>query len=301
MNVDIFEENPSLKWYFIVSVPFMFMIMVGWYVLKHLLASGRQTPHQRGIYEHFFNDMATENPSLWSRGGPRGYITPKGRLAKIKWRLIKSWSAPEKTIHSDRQNNDDDDLGTVSQIKRFLIRRWTSQIAKDESPDQAAALSLEAGDYFHDDGGSEVEPSVVTEGLVGATELLVIPATPAVEGVFELPEPETRAAGVPLGRRLSFHRHRKSSSSNRNSGILVEEEDWNWLSERGKSGKQWAWRTSSSRERDGHESGAEGRSTRRHDADGRSGSHSSGANEGKNTHGDETVPETTHDTGTLHP
>lgn len=278
MNVDTFAEDPSMKWYFIVSVPFMLAVMIGWYVLKHFLASRRQTPHQRGIYEHFFNDMATDNPSLWSRGGPRSYITPKGRIAKIKWRLIKSWSAPQKTIRSDRQNNEDDDLGTVSQIKRYLIRRWTSQIARDESPDQASALSLEAGDHFHDDGDSEVAHSVVAEGLANATELLVIPATPAAEPVFEVPEPES-GSSLPHGRRLSFRRHRKSSSSNRNSGILVEEEDWHWLSERGKAGKQWAWRTSSSRERDGPGSGEEG-SMRRHGADGKADSHCSGTDEG---------------------
>ncbi|OAX77982.1 hypothetical protein ACJ72_07713 [Emergomyces africanus] len=265
MNVDTFADNPSIKWYFISCVPFMLSVLAAWYIVKHVIARQRQTPYQRGIYENFFHSMATENPSLWSRAGPRDYVHPKGRLARLKWYLIKRWTAPEKTIQAQRVADDHgvDSLGAISKLKRYLICRWTSQIAASRPVDPSSFGSLEAGEvsYGIETGDLAEEPHVVADGLAEATEMLVVPATPVVERVFAFEEPTARLA-VPAtdsttgdDERLSRswsrrHRHQSSNSSgNRNSGILVEEEDFRWLSERGKEGKRFMWRSSSSRDR----------------------------------------------------
>ncbi|KAK2757958.1 hypothetical protein FQN54_004364 [Arachnomyces sp. PD_36] len=255
MNVDTFSENPSIKWYFIASVPFMACILALWYIMKHVLARERQTPYQRGIYESFFHDMATNHPTLWSRVGPRDYIQPRSRMDKIKWLLIRRWSAPEKTIKptSDHETKPEDDLGAVSKMKRYFIRRWTSQIkAREKLTD--AELSLEDGE----DNISEPEKpdNIVPAGIAGAMEVLSAPATESMatkrltvpddtrnqQLVAEWPEPEDRTPQS--GVRRSRRRSRRSSSAARSSGVLVEEEDWHWLHEQGTEGR-WVWRSNS--------------------------------------------------------
>lgn len=254
MNVDTFAENPSIKWYFITAVPFMVCILALWYIMKHVLARERQAPYQRGIYESFFHDMATNSPTLWSRVGPRDYIQPKGRLDKFKWLLIRRWSAPEKTIKpTDHESKPEDDLGAVSKMKRYLIRRWTSQIQSRERLTNSE-LSLEDGD----DDSSDQE-GMVQGGLAGAMDVLTAPTTDTMASkrltvpedtrnqklVADWPEPVEQI--VPPARRRSLRRHRRSSSAARSSGVLIEEENWHWLQQQGKEGK-WVWRSSSSRD-----------------------------------------------------
>ncbi|PGH28677.1 hypothetical protein GX50_08580 [[Emmonsia] crescens] len=291
MNVDTFADNPSIKWYFISCVPFMLSVLAAWYIVKHVIARQRQTPYQRGIYENFFHNMATDNPSLWSRAGPRDYVRPKGRLARLKWYLIRRWTAPEKTIQAkpDTADHGVDSLGAVSKLKRYLICRWTSQIAASQPVDPSSVGSLEAGEANYDIEASDLaaESHVVAEGLAEATEMLVIPATPIVEGTFAFEEATARLA-VPaadtagdegrLSRRWSRrHRHQsRNSSGNTSSGILVEEEDFRWLSERGKEGKRFMWRSSSSRDRsEASKEGGEGKGEA--DKDNKQGGSASGA------------------------
>ncbi|EEP75680.1 predicted protein [Uncinocarpus reesii 1704] len=272
MNVDTFSGDPSIKWYFIASVPFMLGVMIVWYFWKHALTSQQNTPYRRGLYENFFNDLANANPSLWSQTGPRNYIIPQGRLAKIKWYLIKRWSAPEKTIRAGTASQEDD-LGVMARLKRRLIWRWTSQIARAEGVDQAS-LRLESGEAALEDIASDTQ-SVVVDGLANATELLAIPAAPAVERVFEEDRKQLQVPAVEerpsdehrrLGR-LSFHSHSRGSSAGKNSGILVEEEDWQWLSQLGREGKEWALRSASSRERSAQRKAAKEDAERAKDSD----------------------------------
>lgn len=243
MNVSTFKDDPSIKWYFVAVVPFMILVLIIWYILKHILARQRQTPYQRGIYETFFHDMAVANPTLWSRAGPRDYIVPSSRLDKFKWFLIQRWSAPEKTIRAPNADTEGgaatpDDLGAWSRCKRALIRRWTKEIRTlQPRRDDSSSTDLE--------GGSD--HGLLDEGLVNATEMLTVPYIQTAVG-DDLPtgllavNPRIR-----IQRQLSppgSGRARSSGSENRNSGLLVEEEDLGWLSEMGKQGKGW-WRPAS--------------------------------------------------------
>ena len=38
MNVDIFQSDPDVKYYFVSAVPMMIVVLVGWYFIKHFLA-----------------------------------------------------------------------------------------------------------------------------------------------------------------------------------------------------------------------------------------------------------------------
>lgn len=231
--------------------------MASWYIMKHALARERQTPYQRGIYESFFHDMATNNPTLWSRVGPRDYVQPKGRLDKIKWLLIRRWSVPEKTIKptTDREGRPEDDLGIVSKLKRYLTKRWTSQIQNRERL-LDTSLSLEYGD-----DGSDADITVPS-GLASAIEVLSAPATDSMAATRlavpedtrnrqplapEWPEPEDRTMPSTARRSRRRSRSRSRSSAGRSSGVLIEEENWYWLHDQGTEGK-WVWRSSSSRD-----------------------------------------------------
>ncbi|KAK2780954.1 hypothetical protein FQN52_001951 [Onygenales sp. PD_12] len=302
MNVDTFSSNPSIKWYFIASVPFMLCVLAAWYLLKHVIARQRQTPYQRGIYESFFHDMATENPALWSRAGPREYILPPSRLARFKWFLIRRWSRPEKTIRllagdeaGDAGGGAMASLGTWARFKQYLIRRWTDQIAAEGrvmmDGDEEAAGELQIFNLDDEVVGhhpataaeqqeqqQQQQPHLIADGLAEATELLSLPATLVVERALDQHQPPitaTQRLAVPPGggggggtgdggrrvqrRRSGLFRHRsRNSSGNRSSGILVEEEDALWLSERGREGKEFVWRSSGSRDRGRGEGDREG-------------------------------------------
>ena len=264
MNVDTFESNPSMKYYFITVVPFMLAVMVGWYALKHVLRFKAQVLPKKGIYESFYNEMAHANPTLWSRHGPRDYITPKGRISRLKWRLIRRWAAPEKTIKPELEKKNDvdpaNDLGTLNRFRRYLMRRWTEQL--ERAARSNVTLSLEDGDVVDDaDGKSETARSVIAEGLAEATEVMVIPATPAAEPIFDHDAPPQGPPGPPpltpgtegyfarvarpvdiLSRKLSFQSrweggqlHRRSSSGGGTSGVVVEEEDCGYVSSQNQS------------------------------------------------------------------
>ncbi|KAI4671461.1 uncharacterized protein J4E88_009126 [Alternaria novae-zelandiae] len=47
MNVSTFSENPPLKWWFIVSIPVLVIVLILWYGVKHNLATQRQNPMRR--------------------------------------------------------------------------------------------------------------------------------------------------------------------------------------------------------------------------------------------------------------
>lgn len=157
MNVDTFQNDPSIKWYFIAAIPFMIGVVAFYFFMKRGSSlDNRPSPHQRAVYESFFREMSETNPTLWSRNGPRDYVHVSGAAARIKWSLIKHWirRANLSTNNSSSMNNattmtpgaalvsdaedaisgraflQGDGTGTFSRIQRYFSRRWTSQIAK---------------------------------------------------------------------------------------------------------------------------------------------------------------------------
>ncbi|KAL8631978.1 hypothetical protein Q9189_002242 [Teloschistes chrysophthalmus] len=257
MNVDTFSGNPSIKWYFVSAVPLMTIVLILWYIIKHVLARRRQTPYQRGVYEHLFHDLAASYPQLWSRAGPRPFIRPQGMMGRLKWNLILYWNQADKTVRSGAPDpdSDDDDLGAWARCKRTLTRRWTSQL-RPAAPVGISSAALEEGSL--DDLGA------IGGGVSGVTELLALPATEHAEnlpgGMLRLPlSPGTRARqfrSSPL--RNSLDRpSSKGSSAGRDSGILVEEEALNWLQELGRRSHEFTERIGASGTR--QDSGSESR------------------------------------------
>ncbi|KAI4175872.1 MAG: hypothetical protein LQ343_001486 [Gyalolechia ehrenbergii] len=239
--VDTFSDDPSIKWYFAATVPLMLLVLILWYIVKHVLARRRQTPYTRGLYESLYRDLATSYPSLWSRSGPRQFIRPQGMMGRIKWSLILYWNRPEKTVRSDADSVDDD-LGAWARCKRMLTRRWTWQLRRT-APVGVSSSSLEEGSA---DG-----LGVISDGVSGVTELLALPATENAEnlpgGMLRLPvSPGAQARRQRASpQRSSLERpSSKGSSATRDSGILIEEEALNWLQELGRRSQEFTERIS---------------------------------------------------------
>ena len=227
MNVDLFVDNPSIKWFFISAVPLMVLVLISWYILKHMLVRNRQTPYSRGLYERLFLDLATRYPRLWSRSGPREYIVPRSRSQRFKWWLVRRWNEADRTIRNTLGAEDQfDGLGSWSKLKRILSRRWTAEIS---STDQ-----LKTNPQKFEEG----EGDTIAEGIEEVTEMLhiPIPRPPRSTDQAKLRVPHD------LNQRVSFisaTSHRASltgarpgsqgSSGTRNSGVMVEEQRPDWL------------------------------------------------------------------------
>ncbi|KAK7515999.1 uncharacterized protein IWZ02DRAFT_435293 [Phyllosticta citriasiana] len=172
MNVDTFDSNPSIKWYFISLVPlsiFVFCILFAFKRASSMSDKSGPSAVQRGAYEHLFHEFADQFPRLWSPNGPRQNIHPRGSFFHgLKWRLVKSWYDPDRTIHA-KAYNPAEDLGKMARLKRDFTRRWLKEL--NASPlsldvprlqDQASAAErgesdLESGDNrnsTHSNGSS---------------------------------------------------------------------------------------------------------------------------------------------------
>ncbi|EEA19631.1 hypothetical protein TMatcc_009768 [Talaromyces marneffei ATCC 18224] len=218
MNVDTFSNNPSIKWYFIAAIPFMFGVLTFYFLMKGGSSdSRRRSPHERIVYETFFQEMANRNPILWSRNGPRDYVHVEGRLARLKWSLIKHWLRPvdlvgsagvtattaaatttttapivpdaEGTISNGIRSaliGGGDGLNTLSRMQRYLSRRWTAQIANNATAttDTEMGLINMNDDEFEDlalasgDERLSGDHHSIGEGLTEVAEVLAAAAVP---------------------------------------------------------------------------------------------------------------------------
>ncbi|MCJ1471375.1 hypothetical protein MMC13_000014 [Lambiella insularis] len=224
MQVTIFSDTPSIKWYFVAAAPMMLGVFSSWYILKLFLDGARGSSYARGIYEHLFWEMATIYPTLWTRTGPRQSVHPNGMLERAKWWLITRWSAPERTIKIESVTEDSlfDGLGAWSRLKRRFIRQWTVQIQGKEKQQASAvpaaddvtltATGLELGKYFTN--LSQVAPNADPEALRVPLDM------------------NRRMSILADSSRRSGSAGRPStggSSAGRNSGVMVEEERLDWL------------------------------------------------------------------------
>ncbi|CAN9463869.1 unnamed protein product [Alternaria alternata] len=233
MNVSTFSENPPLKWWFIVSIPVLAVVLILWYGVKHNLASQRQNPMRRGVYESLYHELATAQPSLWSRSGPRDDVIPVGRWAGIKWRLITRWFGEDK-VKLGKTVDGGEDFGVVGRVRRALVRRWLGELAVMRLPQQPLALSpteKPGGDERSSSRSSirsevascMIQPFEPKEG--GAVAELARVATPVALADAD-PTAASRLQRSGRGERmgsLSPHGRRGSAASSDGAGVMVEE------------------------------------------------------------------------------
>lgn len=283
MNVDTFKDDPSIKWsVYAISISSivpnnplshqvfhrrctireysnnsvsslshylsqMLLILALWFILKHYWAKRRQTPYQRGIYEHLFHDLSNTHPRLWSRSGPRPNVQPSGFLDQIKWRLIAHWTQPSRTIALKPLEDDDDVddiLGSFSRLKRYWMRKWTAEI-EDNQTQNSEEAGVESYDLMERGDASSPSNAVITT----TTQQSISPPQPQAQQEHEHEEEQqqqqqqqpvfTNFLKLPLprpnilraGMEDQFRPSTRSSAGtgNRNSGILVEEKELGWL------------------------------------------------------------------------
>lgn len=222
----------------------MLAILALWFILKHYWAKRRQTPYQRGIYEHLFHDLSNTYPKVWSRTGPRSNIQPSGFFDRLKWRLITHWAQPSRTIALKPLEDDDDVddiLGSFSRLKRYWMRKWTGEIAHDQSQNPGES-EAEAYDLM-ERGDAASSPS--SNRVLTTTQQANPPPQPQPQSEQEheeqgqqqsvfttflklpLPRQNILRAGIEDQRRPSTRS--SAGTGNRNSGILVEEKELGWL------------------------------------------------------------------------
>ncbi|KAF2661838.1 hypothetical protein K491DRAFT_586706 [Lophiostoma macrostomum CBS 122681] len=148
MNVDAFShaESVSIKWWFVTTVPLFAVVLCLWYGVKHTLASQRQDPLRRGVYETLFLDLSKQYPGSWTRRGPRDDVAAEGRWSALRWGLLKRWFGYEKTIKGRGYDAGDEELGVWSRVKRYLLKRWLRKIQVGELVQDVGLQHLPTGD-----------------------------------------------------------------------------------------------------------------------------------------------------------
>ncbi|KAK8205995.1 hypothetical protein IWZ01DRAFT_62690 [Phyllosticta capitalensis] len=158
MNVDTFQGNPSIKWYFISLIPLfalVFLFLIGFKQASSFGDKNGPSAVQRGAYEHLFHEFADRYPRVWSPNGPRQNIHPRGSLLHgLKWRLVRAWFNPERTIRAQAYDPAED-LGTVARMKRQLARRWLKEL--NSSPLSLHVPPLPDGASTTENGLSDLE------------------------------------------------------------------------------------------------------------------------------------------------
>ena len=192
-----------------------------WYFIKHNLQRGRQSPYQRGLYEAIFNDLEKEHPGLWSATGAAEAIEPIGLLDRQRWRLLRYWFAPERTIDQQMYSSlapqaVSAELGAWAGFKRYLLYRWLTSIKFNIITEHAA----EEGGAGTSSGvdAPTIETTTIHELAKFSTPVVMADADP--EAVQPLATMNLR----PLTRRnYDSPRHSEDRPSSASSGIIFEE------------------------------------------------------------------------------
>lgn len=217
MNVDIFADNPGIKWWFITSIPVLLVVMILWYGVKHTLSSQRQNPLRRGVYEALYHEFAMEHSTLWTRRGPRKGVIPVGWWNAVKWRFITTWFGDDKLKIGTTNDPATQEFGVWSRTKRWLARRWLSDLTvmPITSADQLQAFQQEQ-QHQHSQQPSDTLPlkgsqiDVVDLGAVG--ELLSI-ATPVAIAELDPTAASKLHSRLPIQQQQRQQQQRSSSLS----------------------------------------------------------------------------------------
>ncbi|KAF2115493.1 hypothetical protein BDV96DRAFT_81257 [Lophiotrema nucula] len=223
MNVDTFENNPSIKWWFISTIPLFTLVVTGWYGVKHTLSSQRQNTLRRGVYESLYTELSEHHPTLWSRRGPRDGVVPVGWWSNVKWRLVTTWFAPDRTIAARGYDAGDEELGVWSRVKRSLVKRWLGGLRVLPVSSGAAAADSKTPDLE-----SAIQPDLGALGelLSLATPLAMADADPAAAARLQKRTPLERFRSLSPTRSAKSEAGRPSTgrkSDDGNSGVMVDE------------------------------------------------------------------------------
>ncbi|KAH8727816.1 hypothetical protein GQ44DRAFT_703022 [Phaeosphaeriaceae sp. PMI808] len=222
MNVDTFQDNPPIKWWFIASFPILALVLVLWYTVKHNLATQRQNPLRRGVYEALYYELATENPRLWTRKGPRTGIVAMGWWDALKWRLITRWFGNDKLKPAQTYDAANEDFGAWSRCKQWLVRRWLPELSV--VPITTVPTTAQPnGIPFSQTSSVNKDLGVVADLLSIATPVAIAELEPTAASMLQKRVPLERFRSVSSKRSDDRGSPGRPSSSGGNSGVMVEE------------------------------------------------------------------------------
>lgn len=169
---------------------------------------------------------------MWTSGGAVEDIEPTDFSSRFKWRLLKRWFSPDKTIDKKLFSTlDADELGAWARFKKFLLRRWlptirvkrkgAGSISMDEMAEQGLISSAPASIRY--------EPGTINKLAKMSTPVAMADAEPTA--VQQLSTMNLRRLSLPNRRRSSAggsERGRTRSSGERpssrgSSGVMIEE------------------------------------------------------------------------------
>jgi hypothetical protein len=235
MNVDVFGNDgntlPSLGWYFLAAGILMIFVLILWYTVKHSLQRRRQTPYQRGQYEKLFVDLEDTYPLIWTSSGAVEDIEPSDFSSRLKWRLLKRWFSPEKTIDKKLYSSlETDEFGNWARCKKYLLRHWLPTIRVKRKPEDDISSSeiAEQGLASSAPASLRYVPGTINELAKLSTPVAMADAEPTA--VQQLSTLNLRPLNIQELRRNSAEseRGRRRSSGERpssrgSSGVMIEE------------------------------------------------------------------------------
>ena len=173
---------------------------------------------------------------MWTSGGAADDIVPDGFSSKIKWRLLKRWFAPEKTINRKLYSSlgpggDETELGSWARFKRYLLRRWLPEIRlmRRQSDDVATAEIAEQGLSTSAPASLRYQHGTITELAKVSTPVAMADGEPnAVQqittyGLQPHSARDQRKRSSSVGGSTPGRRSEERPSSRGSSGIMFEE------------------------------------------------------------------------------
>ncbi|KAK6334370.1 hypothetical protein TWF730_003583 [Orbilia blumenaviensis] len=159
MNVDVFEDNPPIMWYFIASVPFMTVVLISVFILKWFIDRHRRPIYERGVYERLFNDLQQQNADLWSSQGPRE-VKPIGFVSHIKWWIIYRFTKGRASFKGTNIEYD----SMWSRFKQYVVWRWSPDIVFQ--PQETTWVDKETGETISRGRQNSLQRPPLSPGLL---------------------------------------------------------------------------------------------------------------------------------------
>ena len=170
---------------------------------------------------------------MWTSGGAAASVEPEDWSSRLKWRLIRNWFAPDKTISKQLYSSlgptaDDADLGGWARFKKRLLHRWLPQIRfKERTEDEAAEVEMaEQGISTSAPASLRYEPATITQLAKMSTPIAMADAEPnAVQQIttYGLQPLSARVKRKRSGSAGSVRHSEERPSSTGSSGIMLEE------------------------------------------------------------------------------
>ena len=189
----------------------MVAVIFCWWITKHVVHSQLQDFNRRSVYSNLFSSLSLAYPNLWTPTGPRSSIFPQTFTSRIKWRLIRVWANPYRTIYAGLLASDDG-LGTLSRLRRSWMQLWTEQLAQELRYPKAGSESSSTLELGTENDG------LIMQSIDAATNLLTVPGTTGIVDASK-----SRISRSPI------RTPKSDGSTDADDAVLVEEKGFDWL------------------------------------------------------------------------